>query len=70
MPEYKTLSANFTAPSEEFYINLQVSNYTAWYGGFKNFITIGSQERITQITQINTLTRYLTSGIVLTLVLF
>ena len=70
VPEYKTLSANFTAPSEEFYINLQVSNYTAWYGGFKNFITIGSQERITQITQINTLTRYLTSGIVLTLVLF
>lgn len=70
VPEYKTLSANFTVPSEDFYINLQVSNYTAWYGGFKNLITIGSQERITQSAQINMFTRYLTSGIVLTLVLF
>lgn len=60
--EYLSLVTYFTAPSDEFYINFQVSNYAAWRGGFKSPIIMGSEEKITIVNNWNTFFLDLLSG--------
>ncbi|AGK95856.1 histidine kinase [Clostridium pasteurianum] len=60
--EYLPLVTYFTAPSDEFYINFQVSNYATWRGGFKSPIIMGSEEKIRIINNWNTFFLDLLSG--------
>jgi signal transduction histidine kinase/DNA-binding NarL/FixJ family response regulator len=60
--EYLPLITYFTAPSNKFYINFQVSNYATWRGGFKSPIIIGSEEKIALLNNWNTFFLDLLSG--------
>lgn len=69
-PEYLPLVTSFTAPSEEFYINFQVSNYDTWLGGFNSPIIIGSEKKILIISQLSMLPNYLLAGSIFILIFF
>lgn len=68
--EYLPLVTYFTAPSDKFYINFQVSNYAAWRGGFKSPIIMGSEEKIRIINNWNTFFFDLLTGCVFILFCF
>jgi signal transduction histidine kinase/CheY-like chemotaxis protein len=70
VPEYLPLCTNFTAPSKEFYINFQVSNYAIWRGGFKSPIIIGSEEKIKLLHNWDTFFLDLLAGCTLILFFF
>ena len=46
---YKSSISNFSAPSDTFYINVQISNYTNVNGGFSNIPLIGNPNEIMRL---------------------